>query len=123
MNGMRTGMVGTTASSGVAAAANAVATLSHGGTGQRMYLTGFIATASGATSAVAVTITVTGCSGGTMSFIYEAPASVTGPCAPLVVEFPVPIPAITDATDIVVTLPSLGSGNDHAAVVAHGFLA
>ena len=109
-----------TASSGNQANANAVATLAAS-SGKTTYITGFEITATGATSAGVVTVTVAGVITGTMSYTFAVPAGVSVGCTPLIVEFPYPIPASATNTTIVVTLPALGSGNTNATTVAHGF--
>jgi hypothetical protein len=109
------------ASSGNVAAAVATATLAASG-GQTTYITGFEVTASGATAASVVLLTIANTKGGTMTYVFTAPAGVTTAATPLIVEFPYPIPANSVSTTIVVSLPSLGSGNTNAAVVAHGFI-
>lgn len=109
-----------TASSGNVAAASAVATLAKAAA-KTTYITGFEITAGGATGAALVTATVVGTITGTLSYTYAAPAGVTLGAVPLIVQFSTPIPASAVNTDIVVTLPSLGTGNTNATVVAHGY--
>jgi hypothetical protein len=46
---------------------------------------------------------------------------VTVGCAPLVVQFPIPIPASAVNSSVSVILAALGAGNTNAAVVAHGY--
>lgn len=108
-------------SSGNVAAANAVATL-PGAVGKTTWITGFELTAAGATAALVVVATVTG-PANTLSYVFTFPAGATVGAAPLVVEFPRPIPAAAPNTAIVVTLPSGGAGNTNAAAVAHGYQA
>jgi len=109
-----------TGDSGNVAAATATATL-PGVAGQTTYITGFEITASGATAAAVVTATVTGGISGTLHYTFGAPAGVTAMCTSLTITFPRPIPASAQNTAIAVALPSLGSGNTNATVVAHGF--
>src|SRR5690242_11450606 len=109
-----------TADSGNVAAASAAATLAAAA-GVTTYISGFLITASGATAASVVTGTITGVITGTLHFTYVAVAGATTACQPLSVEFPYPIPASAVNTAIVVTLPSLGSGNTNATVSAFGF--
>lgn len=109
-----------TASSGNVANASAVATLA-GASGVTTYLQGFIVTSSGATAASVVSITVTGPTGGTMTFAYTCVAGATTQNPVFEFRFPVAIPASTTNTSIVVTLPALGAGNTNAAVVAYGY--
>ncbi len=108
-------------SSGNVAAANAVATL-PGAAGKTTWITGFEMTAAGSTAAAAVVATVTGVANA-QSYIFVFPAGALTGAAPLIVEFPQPIPASAPNTPIVVTLPSGGVGNTNAAVSAHGFQA
>ena len=112
--------VSVTGSSGNVANANAVATLAAVAA-KTTYITGFVLTAAGATAAGVVTATVTGVITGTMSFTFAVPAGATVGATPLVVNFPVPIPASAVNTAIVVTLPALGSGNTNATASATGF--
>lgn len=118
--GYPTGSAPATSSSGNKANANAVATLAAAA-GQTTYISGFEATASGATAGLPVSLTVVGVAGGTMTYTFTAPAGVLVAAAPLQVQFRPPIPGSAVNTAIVVTLPALGSGNTNAAVVAHGF--
>lgn len=114
----------TAASSGTVAANTAAATLSNSGkTGQRLYCTGFIVTGTGATSGLAIAVTVTGLTGGTQTYAFAAPAGVLVMAAPLVVQFADPIPALTETTDVVISMPTFGSGNTNACVVITGFYA
>jgi hypothetical protein len=86
------------------------------------YITGFEVTGLGATTALGITVAVTGTLGGTLSYILAVPAGVLVGATPLIVEFSRPIPASAVNTAIVVTVPSFGAGNTLAAVVAHGFV-
>jgi len=105
-----------------AAAATATATLSSA-TGRRACIQGFSITGLGATATAAVEATV---SGGpvTMKFLVVVPAGVTVGLTPLTILFGGDngLPASADATDIVVTVPSFGSGNTKAVVSAWGKL-
>lgn len=114
------GAVAVTGDSGNQANAIATATL-PGSAGVTTWLTGFEVTASGATAASVVTITVTGGISGTLHYTFVVPAGVTAACQPLLVAFPEPIPASAQNTAIAVSLPALGAGNTNATVVAHGF--
>ncbi len=109
-----------TADSGNQANASAAATLA-GVSAKTTYITGFACTASGATAASVVTVTVAGVITGTLHYTFVAPAGVTAQATPLVVQFPYPIPASAVNTAIVVTLPALGSGNTNATTAAYGF--
>lgn len=108
------------AASGNVANASAAATLA-GVSAKTTYITGFEITAAGATVGAVVVVTVVGVITTTLSYIFTAPTGATVGAQPLIVEFPVPIPASAVNTAIVVTLPALGAGNTNAAVVAHGF--
>ncbi len=108
------------ASSGNMANASAVATLAAKA-GVTNYLQGFQVTASGATAGLAVTGTVTGLLGGTMSFTFVFPAGVAVAAQPLIYYFEPALPASAPNTAIVVTVPAGGSGNTNATVSAQGF--
>jgi hypothetical protein len=109
-----------TASSGSVAASPAVATLA-GVAGKTTSISGFQITSTGSTGAATVVATVTGLAGGTISYIYATVAGATLPNTPLTVSFTPPLPASAVNTAIVVTLPSLGSGNLAAIVNAQGY--
>lgn len=119
-NGLPGGAVQISGASGSVAASVAAATLAAA-TGKTNYLTGFTVTAGGATAGVNVSLTITGLKGGTLTYVYTAPtgATVAGPV--LNVQLNTPIPASAANVAIVVSLPSLGTGNLAAAVVATGF--
>ena len=118
--GMPAGAVAVTGASGNVAAASAVATLAAAAS-KTTYITGFQITAGGATGAALVTATVVGTITGTLSYTFATPVGATLGATPLTVSFPVPVPASAVNTAIVVTLPSLGTGNLNATVVATGF--
>lgn len=107
-------------STGNVAAAIATATL-PAKAGKFLHLCGFQITATGATTALPVIATVTGCVGGTLSYIFIFPAGVLIAANPLVVTFDPPLCATVAGGTIVVTLPSGGSGNTNAAICANGF--
>lgn len=107
-------------STGNVAAAIATATL-PAKAGKFLHLCGFEITASGATLGLPVVATVTGCIGGTLSYIFDFPAGVLVGANPLIVTYDPPLVALTAGTTIVVTLPSGGGGNTNAAISAHGF--
>jgi len=109
-----------TASSGNVAAATATATLTAVAN-KVTYICGLQATAGGATAAAVVTLTVTNLASGTMSFTYGANTGAGVPTAPLVVPFNPCLPASAVNTTIVVSMPSLGTGNTNATVSAWGF--
>jgi hypothetical protein len=97
----------------------AVATL-PGVAGKTTYITGFDASALGATAALAVEITVTD---GTWSLTYTFgfPAGATVPATPLFRNFPEPLAASAPDTAISVTLPASGAGGTTASVNAYGY--
>lgn len=111
------------AATGNLAAASGTATLSHNSANaqEMVYCSGFEVTGSGATAASVISITVTGVRGGTLTYTVAVPAGVTAGVTPLIVEFDPPIPATDTATDIVLNLPSFGTGNTNAAGVIHGY--
>lgn len=113
-------VVKTAASSGNVAAATATATLAAT-VDRRNYICGFSITSSGSTAAAVVSATVTGVTGGTMTFTYTSVAGVTLKNDALVVDFSVCIQATADNTAIAVSLPSLGAGNTNATVNAWGY--
>lgn len=108
-------------SSGNVANAAAVATLAAGGAGIYTYITGFEITAAGSTAGLAVNVTITGVTGGTLTFTFVFPVGVLVPATPLVVSLPAPVRASAVNTAIVVTLPAGGAGNTNAAVSAQGY--
>lgn len=114
------GATAITAASGNVANATAAATLAAVA-GKTTHITGFEVTGSGATSGSVVTVTVTGTITGTLSYTVAAIAGVLLINTPLIVEFPVAIPASATNTPIVVSMPALGAGNTNATVVAHGY--
>jgi hypothetical protein len=109
-----------TATSGDVAASAAVATLA-GTSGKTTYINGFQCSSTGATGAAAVDLVVSGTISGSLTYIATAVAGATLVNAPINVNFPYPIQASAPNTAIVVTLPSLGTGNLHAVCNAQGF--
>lgn len=107
-------------SSGDVAAAAAVATLAAAA-GKTTYITGFSVTGGGATGASVVQVVVSGLLGGSQTYNVPVPAGVTLGIVPLKVDFETPLPASAANTAIVVTCPSLGAGNAHAAANAWGY--
>ena len=105
--------------SGIVGAATATATLPNA-IGKTTWITGFEATAAGATAAAVVIITVAGIAV-PKHYVFTAPAGVTTAAAPLVVEFTKPIPASAQNIAITVSMPTLGAGNTAAAITAHGY--
>lgn len=118
--GIPSGATPITGASGSVAAASAVATLAAAA-GKTTYITGFTVTAGGATAGLSVSLAITGALGGTLTYVYTAPAGATVPGPVLSVQFANPIPGSAANTAIVVTLPSLGTGNLAASVVATGY--
>lgn len=114
------GAIPITADSGNVAAGTCTATLAAVA-GKTTYITGYQITSSGSTSAAVVTGTITGVVTGTLHFTYCSVAGVTLSNQPLLVSLPYPIPASAVNTTIVVSLPSLGSGNTNTTVSAFGF--
>ena len=109
------------ASSGNVAAATATATLAAAA-GKTTYIQGFMVSGGGATAAAVVAGTITNLVGGvTGAFVFGANAGAGVPSAPLVVQFPTPIPASAPNTAIAVSMPSLGAGATNAAITAWGF--
>ncbi len=91
------------------------------------YLEGFDITGSGATSATVIEVSVTGLKGGTIKYECPIVAGVNLAAFPLSgpiysIRFPEPLPASGTNIAISVTVPSFGSGNTNASVVAYGFL-
>jgi hypothetical protein len=109
-----------TASSGNVAAATATATLAAVGN-KTTFICGLAATGGGATAAAVVNLTVTNVVTGTMTYTFGANTGAGVPTAPLVVQFNPCVPANATNTTIVVSMPSLGTGNTNAAVNAWGF--
>jgi len=107
-------------SSGNVANAQAVATL-PAAAGKTTWITGFQCTASGATAALPVVVTVTGTISSNMSFIFSFVTGALLGSPMLAIAFPQPIPASAVNTAIVVTLPAGGLGNTNATVTAQGF--
>lgn len=114
------GAVAQANSSGNVANAAAVATL-PAVAGQTEYISGFELTAAGATAALAVTATVAGLKGGTLSYTFVFPTGATVGALPLTVEFDPPLPASAPNTAITVTLPASGAGGTNATASAHGY--
>jgi hypothetical protein len=109
-----------TATSGNIAAATATATLAAV-SNQTTYISGFQITGSGAAAGLPVICTVTGVVGGPLSYIYSAAAGVLVENTPLIVQYDPPIPATAVNVAIVVSCPTLGSGNTNNSVNAQGF--
>ena len=108
------------AASGNVAAAVATATLAAA-VGKFTYITGFQITGGGATAGSLILVTVTGCAGGTLTYVFAVPAGAAVGATPLNVQFPKPLKSSAANTAIVVSAPSFGAGNTNAAAVAHGY--
>ena len=108
-------------SDGQTGAASAISATLGGTAGKTTYLAGFEVTGAGATAASVVAVTVVGIVGGTRTYYIAVPAGAAVGIAPLIVEFPRPIPASGPNVNIVVNVPSFGAGNTNEAVAAHGF--
>jgi hypothetical protein len=102
-------------------AAGAITATLAGVAAKTTYITGFQVTGAGATGASVITVTVTGTISGTLSFNIAIPAGAAVGVTPLIVSFPVPVPASAVNTAIVVNVPSFGAGNTNSAVAAQGF--
>lgn len=109
----------TASSSGGAQANNCTLTSAAGKT---MYITGFMVTGAGATSASVITVTITGTISGTLNYSLAIPAGATAAVTPLGQTFAVPIAASATNTNIVVNVPSFGAGNTNASASAYGIL-
>jgi hypothetical protein len=109
------------AASGNVAASTATATLAAGGVNRFTYICGFAAAGGGATAASTVNLTITNIVLGTMTFNFGANAGAGVPTTPLSVQFNPCLPANAANTAIVVSMPSLGTGNTNASVNAWGF--
>lgn len=84
------------------------------------YLDGFDIDGLGATSGSAIAVTVTGLLGGTLTFSVGIVAGATTPITPCVKRFNPPLQGSAVNTNIVVNVPSFGSGNTAASANAYG---
>lgn len=109
------------ASSGNVAAAIASASL-PAVSAKTNYLASFDITGSGATLGSAVTVTVTGVLGGTKSYTFGVVAGVLLPCPELKRAFNPPLQGSAANIAIVVSCPSLGTGNTNACANIEGFV-
>lgn len=107
------------ASSGNVAAASAVATM-PAVAGKLNYISGFDLFVGGATAGSHVDVAVSGLAGGTRSFPVVVPAGATLG-GPVTKSFDPPLPASAVNTAIVVTMPTLGTGNTKASAAVRGF--
>jgi hypothetical protein len=109
-------------SSGNAANAGAVATL-PAVPNKTTFISSVQFSSAGATVGLPVVATIAGLLGGTLSYIFCAPAGALIGAPPLVLNFDPPLPASGQNVPIVCTLPALGAGNTNAAASANGFQA
>lgn len=114
------GATALSASSGNVANSTATATLA-GAASKVTYICGFTVHGGGATAASLIDVTVTGPTGGTMTYTFGVVAGATAPCTGLNISFNPPIPASAANTAIVVSAPAFGSGNTKATVNAYGY--
>lgn len=90
--------------------------------GKTFYLQGFSITSLGATAAVGVAPTIVGLITATMTFSYAAVAGVTLPNNTLHVAFnEMGLPASAQNVAVVVSCPSLGTGNTACSVNLWGY--
>lgn len=108
------------ASSGNVANATATATFAAS-LQQTNYLSGFEVTTGGITIGACVNLTITGLTGGTLTYPYCAPTGVTVGAYPFSMQFIPPLSGAAINTAITVSLPALGAGNTNAAVNIHGY--
>jgi hypothetical protein len=108
-------------SSGNVANAVALATLTPGAT-QRAYASGFEVTATGARDQFIVVVTLTGLTGGPLSFIFAAPGDPMAIAQPLQVTFPTPLQGAVPGGAVALTVPALGVENTNTAAALHGFI-
>lgn len=102
--------------SGGAAAANSTLTIPANKMG---YLDGFDIDGLGATSGAAIAVTITGLLGGTLTFEVGIPAGVAVPFS-YSKRFNPPLQASATGTNIVVNVPSFGTGNTQSSSCAFG---
>jgi hypothetical protein len=110
------------------AAQSNTATLT-GATGVYTYIEGFDLTGGGATAASIIEVTTTGIAGSNPKFEVAIAAGVTAPAFSTTgpytwsIRFPTPLRSSATNTNITVVVPSYGSGNTNASVVAYGYTA
>jgi hypothetical protein len=75
------------------------------------YISGFTASCGGATAAGVNNGTLAGLAGGTVNFVIGGPLGPGTQGYPVTIIFPQPIPNAATTTDVVLTVPSPGSGN------------
>lgn len=118
----KTGIVKVLATSGNVAAGVAAATI-PAVPGKLNYITGFSVTGTGATVGQAVVITVTGLSGGTITFTIASVTGATVANAAFNYEFPAPVPASAINTAIAVSCATLGAGSTNNVTNIFGYYA
>lgn len=109
-----------TASSGNVAAAVATATL-PAVAGKTTYLSGISITGAGATAGAVVNPTITGLAGGTMTLTYVASTGATVANPSIIIDFNPEMPSSAVNTALVLTCPSLGTGNTNNTVSIWGY--
>ncbi len=114
---------GTPVTGSATGAASAITATLTSAAGKTAYITGFLVTGAGATAASVINVTITGTITGTLNYNIVVPAGTTTSIQPTGQTFAIPIAASGTNTNIVVNVPSFGSGNTNAAVSAYGFLA
>ncbi len=112
-------------SSGAVVAAQAVATLTAVA-GKTTWIEGFDLVGTGATGTSVISVVVSGLLGGSVTIGVNIPAGATvilnaGSPNGVQYRFPTPLPASAQNVNIVVTVPSFGTGNLFANVTAYGF--
>ena len=108
--------------SGAAQANNA--SLAAGAAGTLNWVTGFEINGGGATAGAAISATLTGIAGGTLTYMFEVPTGVGVQLSPIVVNFGFPgHPAAALASAITINVPSFGAGNTAASATIHGYTA
>jgi hypothetical protein len=113
---------GATALSASGSGANSIVTASLPTiAGKTTWLTGFVVTAGGATTASLVNVGVNGLGASALVFTFGTPAGNSNIATPLIITFPTPLPSATPTTQIFVQVPAIGAGNTSANVVAFGF--
>jgi hypothetical protein len=110
--------VSNSATGAAAAVAPAIAAVA----GKLNYITGFDVTGTGATTALALVVTVTGPTN-TLNYSLLVPSGVLVDLGVnrLSVRFPQPIPASAQNTAITLNIPNFGSGNTQSSGAIYGF--
>ena len=111
---------------GSASGANSAnnAALAAGGAGTLNWVTGFEINGGGATAGAAISATLTGAAGGTLTYMFEVPTGAAVQLTPIIVEFMPPgIPAAALNSAITINVPAFGAGNTAASATIHGYTA